>query len=89
MNRKATYAVSEVTLPTTATRLDYTPPEGFTRDNSIPVAAILKNSSNSGWYKDSETVLMLTHTGRVDMKDYTIGLRDYGGQPCKILHILL
>ena len=87
MNRKATYAVSEVTLPTTATRLDYTPPEGFTTDNSIPVAALMQNKTNTGWYNANESVIILTYTGRIDMKESELSI--YGGQKCKILHILL
>lgn len=89
MNIKANYAVSEVTLPTTATRLDYAPPEGYDSTNSIPVAALMQNKTNGGWYKNDDVVLKLSYTGRIDMQDYESGLATYGGQLCKILHILL
>ena len=46
-----------------------------------------QNQNNNSWYKASEDVIILTHTGRIDIKES--GLSNYGGQQCKILHILL
>lgn len=83
MSTKANYAVSEVTLPTTASSLNYTPPDGFTRDNSIPVSAIVQHKTNNGWYNANESVIILNYTGRIDINES--GLTSYGGQPCKVV----